>query len=121
MYSLVKQLSQLHGPCGYEQNITYFIRDYIKGKVSHVRVDALGNVIARKKGTKPGPVILLTAHMDEVGFIVKKIEDNGLLRFEKLGGHDDRILLAQPVKVLGSKGELDGVIGTISVRLSKIR
>ena len=119
MYSLVKQLSQLHGPCGYEQNITYFIRDYIKDKVSHVRVDALGNVIARKKGTKPGPVILLTAHMDEVGFIVKKIEDNGLLRFEKLGGHDDRILLAQPVKVLGSKGELDGVIGTISVHYLK--
>ncbi|WP_428909766.1 M42 family metallopeptidase [Niallia sp. Krafla_26] len=119
MYNLVKQLSQLHGPCGYEQNVTYFIRDYVQEKVTESCVDALGNVIARKKGTKPGPVTLLTAHMDEVGFIVKKIEENGLLRFEKLGGHDDRILLAQPVKVLGSKGECDGVIGTISVHYLK--
>ncbi|WP_156291307.1 M42 family metallopeptidase [Oceanobacillus salinisoli] len=117
--NLVKQLSELHGPSGYEQNVTYFIRDYVKEKADTVKVDSMGNVIARKKGTKPGPVTLLTAHMDEVGFIVKKIENNGLLRFEKLGGHDDRNLLAQPVKVLGSKQDLDGIIGTISTHFLK--
>ncbi|MFS0752611.1 M42 family metallopeptidase [Oceanobacillus sp. 1P07AA] len=119
MDNLVKQLSELNGPCGYEQNVTYFIRDYVKDKVDSVEVDAMGNVIARKKGDKPGPVTLITAHMDEVGFIIKKIENNGLLRFEKLGGHDDRILLAQSVKVLGSKQELDGVIGTMSAHFVK--
>lgn len=117
--NLVKQLSELHGPSGYEQNVSYFVRDYVKEKVDSVEIDAMGNVIARKKGTKQGPVTLLNAHMDEIGFIVKKIEDNGLLRFEKLGGHDDRNLLAQPVKVLGSNKELDGVIGTLSTHYLK--
>ncbi|WP_067725951.1 M42 family metallopeptidase [Oceanobacillus damuensis] len=119
MDKLVKQLSELNGPCGYEQNVAYFIRDYVQDKVEDVQVDAMGNVTARKKGNTPGPTTLLTAHMDEVGFIVKKIEDNGLLRFEKLGGHDDRILLAQPVKVLGTQKELDGVIGTMSAHFVK--
>ncbi|MFD1334764.1 M42 family metallopeptidase [Oceanobacillus iheyensis] len=119
MDNLVKQLSELNGPCGYEQNVAYFIRDYVEDKVDSVQVDAMGNVIARKKGGKPGPVTLITAHMDEVGFIIKKIENNGLLRFEKLGGHDDRILLAQSVKVLGSKQEIDGVIGTMSAHFVK--
>lgn len=119
MDNLIQQLSGLHGPSGYEQTIAYFIQDYVKNKTDDVQMDKMGNVIARKNGGKPGPVTLLTAHMDEVGFIIKKIEDNGLLRFEKLGGHDDRILLAQPVKVLGSKKELDGVIGTMSVHYVK--
>ncbi|MFC3041100.1 M42 family metallopeptidase [Virgibacillus xinjiangensis] len=119
MERLLRQLSQLNGPCGYEQNVAYFIKDYLQDKADQVHMDHMGNVTARKKGGKPGPVTLLTAHMDEVGFIVKKIEDNGLLRFEKLGGHDDRILLAQPVSVLGSKEELGGVIGTLSAHYMK--
>ncbi|MBY7144673.1 M42 family metallopeptidase [Virgibacillus sp. NKC19-3] len=119
MEELLKQLSQLNGPCGYEQNVTYFIEDYVKEKVDHVQVDGMGNVIASKKGGKTGPTTLLTAHMDEVGFIIKKIESNGLLRFEKLGGHDDRILLAQQVNVLGSKKEISGIIGTLSVHFVK--
>ncbi|WP_068675383.1 M42 family metallopeptidase [Oceanobacillus sp. Castelsardo] len=119
MDNLVKQLSELHGPSGYEHNVSYFIHNYVKEKVDSVKIDTMGNVIARKTGTKPGPVTVLNAHMDEIGFIVKKIEKNGLLRFEKLGGHDDRNLLAQPVKVLGSKQELDGVIGTLSTHFLK--
>ncbi|WP_100011255.1 M42 family metallopeptidase [Lentibacillus sediminis] len=119
MENLLKQLTELNGPCGFEQNVTYFIENYVRDKVDQTRVDGIGNVIARKTGSKPGPVTLLTAHMDEVGFIVKKIEENGLLRFEKLGGHDDRILLAQQVKVLGDDREIDGVIGTLSAHYVK--
>ncbi|MFD2630522.1 M42 family metallopeptidase [Oceanobacillus kapialis] len=119
MKELLKKLTDLNGPCGHEQHVAYFIKDYVKDKVDHVEIDRVGNVIARKTGTKPGPKVLLTAHMDEVGFIVKKIEDNGFLRFEKLGGHDDRILLTQEVKVLGRDAELDGVIGTISAHFVK--
>lgn len=119
MDKLLKELTGLNGPSGYEQNVTYFIRDYLKDKADNVRVDSMGNVLATKKGNMPGPSTLLTAHMDEVGFIVKKVEENGLLRFEKLGGHDDRILLAQQVKVLGSEKELDGVIGTLGAHYVK--
>ncbi|PKR84552.1 M42 family metallopeptidase [Heyndrickxia camelliae] len=119
MLEIVEKLTSLSGPCGYEHNVSYYIRDYVKDLVDEVRIDGIGNVIAVKKGSLPGPKVLLTAHMDEVGFIVKKVEENGLLRFEKLGGHDDRILLAQQVKVLGNSGEIYGVIGTMSAHFVK--
>jgi tetrahedral aminopeptidase len=119
MLDILKTLTELSGPCGYEHSVSYFLRDYLTDKVDEVSIDPIGNVIARKKGDKPGPTIILTAHIDEIGFIIKKIERNGLLRFEKLGGHDDRILLAQPVKVMGNNGEVNGVIGTISAHYTK--
>ena len=119
MLEILKTLTSLSGPCGYEHSVSYFLQEYLQGKVDQVTIDPIGNVIARKKGDRPGPAVLLTAHMDEVGFIVKKIEANGLLRFEKLGGNDDRILLAQPVTVMGANGEIPGVIGTISAHFAK--
>ncbi|UOE95367.1 M42 family metallopeptidase [Alkalihalobacillus sp. LMS39] len=119
MFGLLKDLTSLHGPCGYEQPVSKWIRDKVKDKVEHVQVDSLGNVIAKKKGKKSGPTVIVTAHMDEIGFIVKKIENNGLLRFEKLGGHDDRILLAQKVQVRTSSELLTGVIGTMSAHYAK--
>ncbi|MCT8138534.1 M42 family metallopeptidase [Anaerobacillus sp. CMMVII] len=119
MFQLLKTLSSLHGPCGFEQPVTTWIKDTLQDLADDVRVDALGNVIARKKGKKNGPKTIITAHMDEVGFIVKKIENNGLIRFEKLGGHDDRILLAQKVQIRTRKGLLTGVIGTMSAHFVK--
>ncbi|WP_216829302.1 M42 family metallopeptidase [Alkalihalobacterium elongatum] len=119
MYELLKTITSLHGPCGYEQPITKWIKDTVKELVDEVTVDGLGNVIARKKGSTLGPKTIITAHMDEIGFIVKKIEENGLIRFEKLGGHDDRILLAQKVQVRTKTGLLTGVIGTISAHFAK--
>ncbi|MFC0559989.1 M42 family metallopeptidase [Halalkalibacter alkalisediminis] len=119
MFELLKNLSLLHGPCGFEQPVSKWIRDYVKPFVDEVMVDPMGNVIARKKGDKSGVRVVLTAHMDEVGFIVKSIEPNGFIRFEKLGGHDDRILLAQKVQVRTKKGYLNGIIGTISAHYTK--
>ncbi|CAM3583269.1 M42 family metallopeptidase [Aeromicrobium ponti] len=119
MIELLKTLTNLSEPCGYEHAVSYYIKEYLEDKTDSVMIDPIGNVIARKKGSKPGPAILLTAHMDEIGFMIKKIESNGLLRFEKLGGNDDRILLAQPVKVMGTEGEVHGVIGTMSAHYVK--
>ncbi|MGD7043227.1 M42 family metallopeptidase [Jeotgalibacillus proteolyticus] len=119
MIEKLKTLTGLLGPSGFEHEVSYYLEEYLKSRVDEVEIDPIGNVIARKKGTAPGPVILLTAHMDEVGFIVKKIESNGLIRFEKLGGNDDRNLLAQPVKLLGEHSPVDGVIGTLSAHFSK--
>jgi endoglucanase len=119
MIEILKKLTSLLGPCGYEHAVSYFLKDYLENKVDEVRIDPIGNVIATKKGGKPGPTVILTAHIDEIGFIVKKIEANGLLRFEKLGGNDDRILLAQPVTVMGNKGEISGVVGTMSAHYVK--
>ena len=119
MKDLLKQLTALSGPSGFEHDVSSFIHNYLISKTDEVRIDRIGNVISRMKGNQKGPVTLLTAHMDEVGFIVKKIEPNGLLRFEKIGGNDDRQLLAQPVTVMGKNGYLDGIIGTMSAHFSK--
>ncbi|WP_053365702.1 M42 family metallopeptidase [Bacillus sp. FJAT-27245] len=119
MIELLKTLTSLSGPCGYEHSVSYFLKEYLQDRTDEVQIDPIGNVIARKKGTGRGPKVILTAHIDEIGFIVKKIEPNGLLRFEKLGGNDDRILLAQPVTVMGNEGLLSGVIGTMSAHYVK--
>ncbi|MDZ5710779.1 M42 family metallopeptidase [Jeotgalibacillus haloalkalitolerans] len=119
MQQLLERLTALHGPCGHEQPVSKWVRDTVKPLVDEVKVDSLGNVIAVKKGTKPGPVMVMTAHMDEVGFIVKKIEESGLLRFEKLGGNDDRLLLTQKVQLRTRTGLLTGVIGSISAHYAK--
>ncbi len=119
MLELLKKLTGLSGPCGYEHSVSYFLKEFLENKTDEVTIDPIGNVIARKKGDKPGPTVILTAHIDEIGFMVRKIEENGLLRFEKLGGNDDRILLAQPVTVMGNKGFLSGLIGTMSAHYVK--
>ncbi|MGP4078931.1 M42 family metallopeptidase [Pseudalkalibacillus sp. R45] len=119
MLETLKTLTELSGPCGYEQPLTAFINEKVAEYCNQVHVDPIGNVTARLNGKKPGPRVLVTAHMDEVGFIVKKIEQSGLIRFEKLGGHDDRILLAQKVTVRTKSGPRLGVIGTISAHYKK--
>ncbi|MBM7580985.1 M42 family metallopeptidase [Jeotgalibacillus terrae] len=119
MQQLLEQLTALHGPSGHEQPVSKWVRDTVKPLVDEVKVDALGNVIAVKKGARQGPAMVMTAHMDEVGFIVKKIEESGLLRFEKLGGNDDRLLLTQKVQLRTKSGLLTGVIGSISAHYAK--
>ncbi|PPA70810.1 M42 family metallopeptidase [Jeotgalibacillus proteolyticus] len=119
MQQLLEKLTALHGPCGHEQPVSKWVRDKVSPLVDEVKVDSLGNVIATKKGTQGGPVMVMTAHMDEVGFIIKKIEENGLLRFEKLGGNDDRLLLTQKVQLRTKKGLLTGVVGSISAHYAK--
>ncbi|HEX7065961.1 MAG TPA: M42 family metallopeptidase [Bacillales bacterium] len=119
MLNILRELTRLHGPSGHEQSVSYYIKEKVESLCDTVKMDNLGNVTAVKNGGKPGPAVILTAHMDEVGFIVKKVEANGLLRFEKLGGHDDRILLGQKVEVQTKEGTLLGVIGTISAHYAK--
>ncbi|WP_175615386.1 M42 family metallopeptidase [Piscibacillus halophilus] len=119
MKKILEELTHIHGPCGFEEDVAKYIANRLKGTVDSIEVDGVGNLIVSKKGRQPGPKIVVAAHMDEVGFIVKKIEENGLLRFEKLGGHDDRILLSQRVQIKTSKGFQSGVIGTISAHMKK--
>jgi endoglucanase len=82
-------------------------------------VDRLENVIAIKKGKKAAPKVMLAAHMDEVGLMVKTITKEGFLQFTKMGGIDDRILLAQKVNVLTEKGALPGVVGSKPPHIQK--
>jgi endoglucanase len=82
-------------------------------------VDRLENVIAIKKGTQATPKIMLAAHMDEVGLMVKTITKDGFLQFSKMGGIDDRILPAQKVTVFSRKGIFPGIIGSKPPHIQK--
>ncbi|MFD2045090.1 M42 family metallopeptidase [Ornithinibacillus salinisoli] len=119
MNHLLKELTTIHGPCGFEEEVAVYIAKRLKDSVDSLDIDGVGNLIVSKKGKQKGPTAVVAAHMDEIGFIVKKIEENGLLRFEKLGGHDDRILLSQRVQINTNVGLRPGVIGTISAHMKK--
>ena len=84
MKELLKKLTEAYGPSGNEEVIRDIIRDEIKDYVDEIRVDTLGNLIAVKKGN--GVKVMLAAHMDQIGFMVTHIDDNGFLRFTRIGG-----------------------------------
>ncbi|MGC9366846.1 MAG: M42 family metallopeptidase [bacterium] len=104
----LKQLSDLTGVAGYEHRIRKYIKEKLESKVTKIETDPLGNLICYKKGKKNNLRVLLAAHMDEVGFIINKINKNGFLGFTPSGGIDPRVLPAKRVLV-GNK-EIPGVI-----------
>ncbi|HEU5348979.1 MAG TPA: M42 family metallopeptidase [Ktedonobacterales bacterium] len=96
--ALLKQLSETPGVAGREEQVRALVIEQLKPLVDEVTVDALGNVIALKKGSSNRRV-MLAAHMDEIGFIVRYVEKDGWLRVQPLGGFDPRVLVAQRVLV----------------------
>ena len=116
---LLRTLSGLPGVAGHEDAVIAWIREWISQIGVEVYVDFLGNVIAHVPGRLAGaPRVMVFAHMDEIGFLVRRIEDNGLLRIERVGGVPEKCLQGQPVTVCGTSGLLPGVIGTRSHHLT---
>jgi len=102
---------------GFEESIRDVIAKELKPHVDSIMTDKVGNLIAQKG--KGSPKIMFTAHMDELGLIVKYIDKGGFIRFETVGGWDERILPGIKVKIHGSKGVVVGVVGTKSVHLQE--
>lgn len=84
-YSLLKRLSQACGPSGSEQEVAEIIAEVVRPYCDDVRQDALGNLLAIRKGTS-GKRIMVAAHMDEIGLMVTHIDEQGFLRFTTIGG-----------------------------------
>ncbi|MGD2173841.1 MAG: M42 family metallopeptidase [Candidatus Brocadiaceae bacterium] len=108
--SLVEKLSQLEGVPGFEDDVRKYIQKRLKG-TAEFEMDNLGSIICRKAGDEESPRLMLPAHMDEIGFMVKDITDEGFIRFAPLGGWLDQTLLGHVVTVKTRKGDLGGVIG----------
>lgn len=117
MEKLLKKLVEAPAISGSEKNVRDVIARELKPHVSEVRTDRIGNLIARKG--RGSPKIMLCAHMDEIGLMVKYIDEKGFIRFEPVGGWDQRILLAQKVKIFGSKGAVVGVIGSKPIHIQE--
>ncbi len=113
LFDMLKRFSEAFGISGYEDEIRSIIIDEISNVADDVKVDRLGNVIATKKGSRGGLKILWDAHMDEIGFFVKYIDDKGYVYLSPVGGWWDLILPGQRVRILTDKGKfIYGVVGT---------
>jgi len=109
---LLRKICETPGVPGYERAIRTLVHNEVLTLVDHVWIDNIGNVFALKKGKRNSldKKVMVAAHMDEIGFIVSHIDDQGFLRFQTLGGFDPKTLTAQRVIVHGKK-DLIGVMG----------
>lgn len=114
---LLKKLTSALGVSGNEEEVRNVILDEIKGFVDVIKIDRIGNIIAEKKGSNSSYNIVLTAHMDEVGLMVKGIDDSGLIKFTSVGGIDTRILVSKVVTI--GEGRIPGVIGAKAIHMQK--
>lgn len=110
---MLKELCLLNGTSGDERAVREYIIEKIRGKCDY-KVDALGSVVAFKKGKKtPDKKVMLCAHMDEVGFIITHITDEGYLKFSPVGGIDAEAVLTRRLSINGKTG----VVGAKAVHL----
>lgn len=110
--ALLKRLCELHGIAGREDTVRSVVLEELRPLVDEISVDALGNIIGVRRGIS-GPRVMLAAHMDEIGFLVRHIDERGFLRLQAVGGFDPSRLPAQRVRVHGFSGE--SFLGSIGV------
>jgi len=108
---LLRELTEAQGIPGYEQEIRRVIRRHLKD-LTTIEQDRLGSIVCRKDGKAESPRVMLAGHMDEIGFIVKLITDEGFIRFSPLGGWWGHVMLAQRVTIKTRKGDVTGLIGS---------
>jgi endoglucanase len=112
---LLKLISETAGTSGFENRIREVIIKEITPNVDSITVDNMGNIVAFRKG-REAKKMMLAAHMDEIGFIVSHIDENGFIRFIPLGGFDPKTLTSQRVIVHGKK-DIMGVMGSKPIHL----
>ena len=115
---LLSKLTESFGVPGYESEIAKIMSDEFKKAGYKVEIDRFGNVLARSPGAKKKP-LMLGAHMDEIGMLVKFINERGFLRFVKMGGIDNRVLVNQRVVIQTDGGPIYGVIGNKPPHMQK--
>jgi endoglucanase len=113
-FQLLKELTEAHGVPGYEAPVRAVVRKYLES-LGELSQDKIGSVICKKNagsaGRNGGPRVMLAGHMDEIGFMVKHITEEGFLRFLPLGGWFDQVLLGQRVIIQTRNGDVVGVLG----------
>ena len=108
--NLFEKLTELQGASGNEYLVRHFMTSELEKYADEVIHDNLGGVFGVKNGS--GPKVMVAGHMDEVGFMVTQITDNGMIRFQTLGGWWSQVLLAQRVQIMTNDGPVIGVIGS---------
>ncbi len=113
--STLEALMLTPGLSGHEDRVRRLIVRELAGLPLEVSTDRLGNLVATLRGDEKAPSVMLFAHTDQLGFVVRKIEDNGLVRIERLGGIPEKALPAQAVLFCVAEGrDVHGVIANKS-------
>src|SRR5688572_8379024 len=111
---MLKDLTEANGVSGQEGPVREVMARYLEG-TGEIITDNLGSIVSCKRGSNVGenaPKVLIAGHMDEVGFMVTLITDEGFLKFQTLGGWWEQVMLAQRVTVRTHKGDITGVFGS---------
>jgi putative aminopeptidase FrvX len=113
-FDLLRELTETSGVPGYEDRIRDLVRRELEASTDEVRTDAMGNVVGTVRGSEnPEYEVAVAAHMDEIGFMVRHVDEDGFLELDALGGWDPRVLKAQRVTVHTGDEDLTGVIGSL--------
>ncbi|MDY0405377.1 M42 family metallopeptidase [Virgibacillus sp. 179-BFC.A HS] len=110
--TMLKDLTDARAVPGNEKEARDVMTRYIKDYADELYTDNLGSLIAKKTGEKDGPKIMISGHLDEVGFMVTRIDDKGFVYFQTIGGWWSQVMLAQRVTILTGNGDVTGVIGS---------
>ncbi|MDR1993635.1 MAG: M42 family metallopeptidase [Nitrososphaerota archaeon] len=115
----LEKLSNACGVTGREKPVQDLLAEMLKPYADEIKTDRMENIIATKKGKPNAPKIMLAAHMDEVGLMVKTLTKDGFIQFSKMGGIDDRILPAQKVLIHTKTTTYPGTIGSKPPHIQK--
>jgi len=116
--NLLKTLSEINGPSGYEEEVRNFMREALDPLVDQIDVDQMGSIIGRL-GVEDNPRIMLSAHMDELGLMVRYITEEGYLKIHPLGGWLDQAIVNQRWIILTDKGTVPGITGIKTIHVMK--
>ena len=116
--SLLKELSGVDGPSGYEDEALKVIEEKIKPYADVLKTSRLNTLIALKRGEGTKKLGIF-AHVDEVGFVVAKVEERSFIRLEPIGGIDPKVVLSQRIKIFTKQGVATGVVGFLPPHLQK--
>ena len=110
--TMLKDLTDARGIPGNEKEAREVMERYIEPFSDRVYTDNLGSLIAEKKGDENGPKIMVAGHLDEIGFMVTRIDKDGFVYFQTVGGWWSQVMLAQRVTIMTKEGDVTGVIGS---------
>ena len=108
---MFQELTDAYGVTGHEEDVAGIMARHLS-PIAELSYDKLGSIIAKEKAGQKGPRVMLAAHMDEVGFMVKEITKQGFIRFLPLGGWWPHVVLSQRVCIRTRKGDVVGVVGS---------
>ena len=108
---LLEELSNAYGPSGFEGPVRVIVRRELTPLADRIETDGLGSLIAVLARNADAPRVMIAAHMDELGMMVKHVTENGFVKFQTLGGWLDQGLINQRFVILTRKGEVRGVTG----------